>query len=95
MGKVVNDKNEIIKPVVYGRSRRKYKERDYGYFRSGGWEISGIVQQVVEEDTFQGYIIYMIEDIKRLVWVGLEMTEEEQIEYDKNEVKRNQLKFKL
>lgn len=98
--KVVDDKNEIVKPVLYARSKELYHEGDRGLFNSSGWEISGVVQSIrmFDEDIFissDGYHVYEIYSYKKLKWIGIERTEEEQEAYDKEQEKKRQLKLRF
>lgn len=98
--KVVGEKNSIIKPVLWARSKNKYNEGDDGEFSSSGWKMTGTVQSIrmFGDERFissDGMYVYQIYKYKEVEWVGLEMTEEEQIKYDKQQEKKRQLKFRL
>ena len=98
--KVVNNNNEIIKPTLYARSTELYHEGDRGLFNSSGWEISGVVQSIrmFDDDIFissDGYHVYEVYNYKKLKWIGIERTEEEQEIYDKEQDKKRQLKLKF
>lgn len=100
MTRVVDDKRMIIKPAVYGRSEKLYEEGDEGEFRSMGWIITGRVQSIrmFDDEPFvssDGYYVYLIDSFTKDEWVGLERTEEEEIEYQIQLNKERQQKFKF
>jgi len=92
MTKVVDENKMIIKPCIYARHKKLYKIGHRGYFRSSGYEIVGTVQEVIEVDTFQGYVIYLIEKYTKLVWVGIEMTQEEKEKLEKQNERDRRIK---
>lgn len=100
MTKVVNDNKEIINPVVYARSENKYEVGDTGTFRSHGYMITGEVQSIryYEDDRFithDGCYVYTVCKYTQDEWIGLERTEEEEIEYQKKLDKERQLRLDL
>ena len=100
MTKVIGEDMLIIKPVLYARDKKLRSVGEKGYFKSQGWEIKGTVQSVRtwEDDPFissDGYYVYMVQEYTRLVWCGVEMTEDEEIEYQKQLDRERQLKIKF
>ena len=100
MTKVVDKNNDIIKPVLYGRSEKELDVGDFSEFRSNGWICEGWVQSIRywEDDRFKssdGFYVYEIQKYTNITWVGLERTEEEEIEYQKQLEKERQLRFRF
>lgn len=92
----------IIKPVVAGRSKTLHEEGDVDEFFSSGWRVRAKVQRINQkyEDSepfisSEGYYVYWIEIIDKIEYLGVEMTDEEAIEWKKKQDKERQLKMNL
>ena len=100
MGRVVDNEGMIINPVIYARDKKLRSVGEKGYFKSSGWEIKGTVQSVrtFNDDPFitsDGWYVYQIQEYTKLVYVGIERSEEEEIEYQKKLDRERQLKLKF
>ena len=100
MTKVVGDDKMVIKPVIYGRSKTLHNTGDVGEFYSDGWTIKGEVQSVYMYDYYpfistDGYYMYHICKYEKIKFNGLERTDEEEVEYQKELDRQRQLKLKL
>ncbi len=95
MTRVIDENKMIVKPCLYARSDKHLEVGDESEFNSSGWTIYGIVQEVIERNTFQGCQIYLVEKYEKLVFNGLERTEDEEIAYQKELERKKQLKLKF
>ena len=97
--KIVDDKKMISNPVRYGRCKECLKEGDAGVFNSRGWIVEGTVQKrygdLWDYEPFNGYYIYLIQDIVELNYYGLEDTDGEYLEGRKKEERRKKEKERL
>lgn len=100
MTKVVDENKMIVKPVAYGRSSMEYNVGDVGEFMSNGWIIKGEVQSVrmFYDDRFISsdcMYVYHVCKYEKLEFLGLERTDDEEVEYQKELDRQRQLKLKL